>query len=233
MSAALTPTETTADARPGHARRAGPRRAAPDASRTSRSTSRSLTGVLRRRTRLGPRGRRRDVRHRRAARRSASSASPARARRRSAGRSCASTQPLAGSIYARRRRPAGAQGRRPAASGAGSSRWSSRTRTRASTRARPSARSWPSRCASTTSPRARPASARVAELLDLVGLDTVVRRALPARVQRRPAPAHRDRPGARRRARAHRLRRADQRARRVDPGAGHQPARAAPGATSG
>ena len=75
--------------------------------------------------------------------------------------------------------------------------------------------------------------ARVAELLDLVGLDTVVRRALPARVQRRPAPAHRDRPGARRRARDHRVRRADQRARRVDPGAGHQPARAAPGATSG
>ncbi len=45
---------------------------------------------------------------------------------------------------------------RTCASGGASSRWSSRTRTRASTRARPSARSWPSRCASTTSPRARP-----------------------------------------------------------------------------
>ena len=47
---------------------------------------------------------------------------------------------------------------------------------------------------------------------------------LPARVHRRPAPAHRHRPGARRRAQLHRLRRADQRARRLDPGADHQPA---------
>ena len=59
-----------------------------------------------------------------------------------------------------------------------------------------------------------------------------LRRALSARVQRRPASAHRHRPGARRGAGADRLRRAHQRARRLDPGAGHQPARAPPGATS-
>ena len=56
-----------------------------------------------------------------------------------------------------------------------------------------------------------------------------LRGALSARVQRRPAPAHRHRPGARRRAGADRLRRAHQRPRRLDPGAGHQPARAPPG----
>ena len=51
-----------------------------------------------------------------------------------------------------------------------------------------------------------------------------VRQPLPARVLGRPAPAHRRGPGARRRARVHRLRRADLGARRVDPGAGPQPA---------
>ena len=47
---------------------------------------------------------------------------------------------------------------------------------------------------------------------------------LPARVLRRPAPAHRHRPRARRRAQADRLRRAGLGARRLDPGAGDQPA---------
>ena len=47
---------------------------------------------------------------------------------------------------------------------------------------------------------------------------------LPARVLRRPAPAHRHRPRARAQAEADRRRRAGLRARRVDPGAGHQPA---------
>ena len=56
-----------------------------------------------------------------------------------------------------------------------------------------------------------------------------LRRPLSARVLRRPAPAHRHRPGARARARSHRLRRADLRARRLDPGPDHQPARAPPG----
>ena len=51
-----------------------------------------------------------------------------------------------------------------------------------------------------------------------------LRAALPARVLRRPAPAHRHRARARGRARVHRLRRADLRARRVDPGADPQPA---------
>ena len=48
---------------------------------------------------------------------------------------------------------------------------------------------------------------------------------LPGGVLRRPAPAHRHRPRARAAARAHRLRRAGLGARRLDPGADHQPAR--------
>ena len=56
-----------------------------------------------------------------------------------------------------------------------------------------------------------------------------LRRALPARVLGRPAAAHRRRPGARARPGPDRRRRADLRARRVDPGPGHQPPRAAPG----
>ena len=65
-------------------------------------------------------------------------------------------------------------------------------------------------------------------MMDLVGLAAVPRPALPARVLGRPAPAHRDRPGARPRAGPDRLRRAGLGARRVDPGAGPQPAQAAP-----
>ena len=56
----------------------------------------------------------------------------------------------------------------------------------------------------------------------------VPRAPLPARVLRRPAPAHRDRPRARPRARPRRLRRAGVGARRLDPGPGAQPAQAAP-----
>ena len=47
---------------------------------------------------------------------------------------------------------------------------------------------------------------------------------LPAPVLRRPAPAHRRGPGAGAQSKAHHLRRAGLRARRVDPGAGHQSA---------
>ena len=81
-------------------------------------------------------------------------------------------------------------------------------------------------------PRPRHAGAsgarRSRRMMDLVGLAAVPRPALPARVLRRPAPAHRDRPGARPRARPRRLRRAGLRARRLDPGAGPEPAQAAP-----
>ena len=52
---------------------------------------------------------------------------------------------------------------------------------------------------------------------------------LPARVLRRPAPAHRHRPGARAEAEADHRRRARLGARRLDPGADHQPARGPPG----
>ena len=59
---------------------------------------------------------------------------------------------------------------------------------------------------------------RSQELLETVGLNPLHREPLPARVLRRAAPAHRHRPGAGGRARAHRLRRAGLRARRLDPG---------------
>ena len=52
----------------------------------------------------------------------------------------------------------------------------------------------------------------------------LARAALSARILRRPAPAHRHRPRARLAAQADRLRRAGVGARRLDPGAGHQPA---------
>ena len=60
-----------------------------------------------------------------------------------------------------------------------------------------------------------------------------VRRPLSARVLGRPAPARRHRPRAGARPGAHRLRRAGVGARRVDPGAGRQPARGAARAASG
>ena len=62
------------------------------------------------------------------------------------------------------------------------------------------------------------------------GAEPAARPPLPPRVLRRPAPADRRRPGARHGARPDHLRRARQRARRVDPGPGGQPARGAPGA---
>ena len=75
--------------------------------------------------------------------------------------------------------------------------------------------------------RAAPGKTRVDELLHMVGLNAGAREPLPARVLGRSAPAHRHRAGARARTRAHRARRARLCARRVDPGAGAQPARAA------
>ena len=56
---------------------------------------------------------------------------------------------------------------------------------------------------------------------------------VPARVLRRPAPAHRHRPHARPQAQADHRGRAGVRARRVDPGAGGQPARGPAGRSSG
>ena len=60
--------------------------------------------------------------------------------------------------------------------------------------------------------------------MDAVGLNRALRQPLSARVLRRPAPAHRHRPGAGAEPEVHRLRRADRRARRLDPGAGGEPA---------
>ena len=54
---------------------------------------------------------------------------------------------------------------------------------------------------------------------------------LPARVLRRPAPAHRGGPRPGPRPRVHRLRRADRRPRRLDPGPGGEPAGGPPGAS--
>ena len=81
----------------------------------------------------------------------------------------------------------------------------------------------PSRCGCTACTPAGSASAWPS-CCALVGPGARARAALPARVLRRPAPAHRHRARARGRAAAHRLRRAGLGARRVDPGAGGQPA---------
>ena len=69
---------------------------------------------------------------------------------------------------------------------------------------------------------------RVFELLETVGLERRARRTLPARVLRRPAAAHRHRPRAGAQPEAHHLRRAGERARRLDPRPGDQPARGPP-----
>ena len=109
---------------------------------------------------------------------------------------------------------------------------------------------WCSRIRTPRSIRARPSGEIIGEPLAIHGLPADgdrrrrdrgaaqageprchVRGPLPPRVQRRPAAADRHRAGARGRARAHRVRRADLRPRRLGPGAGHQPSRAAPGAS--
>ena len=65
---------------------------------------------------------------------------------------------------------------------------------------------------------------RVAALFERVGLRPEAMQLLSARILRRPAPAHRHRPRAGAQPRADRRRRAGLGARRVDPGADHQPA---------
>jgi peptide/nickel transport system ATP-binding protein len=65
--------------------------------------------------------------------------------------------------------------------------------------------------------------ARVEELMELVGLDPPAQ-PLSAQLLRRPAPAHRHRPGAGAQPRPADLRRAGLGARRVDPGADPEPA---------
>ena len=75
-------------------------------------------------------------------------------------------------------------------------RWSSRTRSPPSTRAAPSASPSPTRCARPGERDEAALRARVGELLERVGLEAGALRPLPARVQRRPAPAGRHRPGA-------------------------------------
>ena len=71
---------------------------------------------------------------------------------------------------------------------------------------------------------ARSGASACARCSTLVGPAGRCRRALPARVQRRPAPAHRHRAGARGRAALHRRRRGGVGARRVHPGADPEPA---------
>ena len=73
----------------------------------------------------------------------------------------------------------------------------------------------------------------VQELLEAGRPQPRALQSLPARVLRRPAAAHRDRPHAGAAAQADRRRRAGIRARRVDPGPGHQPARGSAGTSWG
>ena len=70
---------------------------------------------------------------------------------------------------------------------------------------------------------------KVADMMDLVGPAAIPCGPLPARVQRRPASAHRHRPCPGAGARDHRLRRAGLGAGRVHPGPGAEPAQVAAG----
>ena len=65
---------------------------------------------------------------------------------------------------------------------------------------------------------------KVGDLLELVGLERGGDGALPARLLRRPAPAHRHRPRARARPQGHHRRRGDLGARRLDPRPNPRPA---------
>ena len=135
------------------------------------------------------------------------------------------TEPTSGRIELRRPRHLARSVARAAAAGAARAcRWSSRTRTRRSTRASAWARSSaePLRIHGTRPraeiPRARARAARARRA------PARARRPLPARVLRRPAPAHRDRPRAGAEPEAGRRRRAGLGARRLDAGADPQPA---------
>ena len=101
-------------------------------------------------------------------------------------------------------------------------------RTRSATRS-------PRRCSPTTRGPKQAAKPRAAELLELVAITDIDRRAavVPARAVGRDAPAGHDRDGARQRSRPADRRRADDRPRRHDPGpdprrARRRPARARP-----
>ena len=127
----------------------------------------------------------------------------------------------------RRRRAHGPQGRGPQAVPAPDADHLPGPVLRASTRGRRSATASARACGSTAS--GRPPSGGEGPADDGPRrARAIARQPLPARVLRRPAPAHRHRPGARPGARPGRLRRAGLGPRRVDPGPGAQPAQAAP-----
>ncbi len=116
---------------------------------------------------------------------------------------------------------------------AGACRWCSRTRSRASIRACGCATSLPSRSGISGSPRSSAdIEARIDALMDKVRLPRDAAEPLAARVLRRPAPAHRHRPRARRRAGPHRVRRGGLRARRLGQGADREPAAGSAAASS-
>ena len=105
-------------------------------------------------------------------------------------------------------------------------RWSSRTRTRRSTRGGEIGAQIADALAIARARRPRrSAGARVAELLEQVGLPAARPRGYPHEFSRRPAAADRDRPGARGRPLGDRARRAALVARRLGAGADREPAR--------
>ena len=110
-------------------------------------------------------------------------------------------RPDRGHDHLRRHGHHAAPGRGAAAVSAGGCRSSSRTRMRRSTRASPIGDSIGEGCASTASARQASGARRSRKIMDLVGLAAVPGAPLPARVLRRPAPAHRHRPRAGPRAR--------------------------------
>ena len=125
----------------------------------------------------------------------------------------------------RRAGPAGHGARAAAPRPRGRCRWSSRTRSPASTPARPSRAPWWSRCACTGSRAApRPGAPGCAACWTGWACPPARGDQLPARVLRRAAPARRHRPRAGAGPRPARRRRAGLRPRRVRPGAGPGPA---------
>ena len=90
------------------------------------------------------------------------------------------------------------------------------------------ATSWPSRCATSGSPRRSRDRRRASPSCSTRSAAARAARPLAARILRRSAPAHRHRPRAGGGARAHHLRRAGIGARRLGPGADHQSAAGSP-----
>ena len=155
--------------------------------------------------------------------RSGWSASRARASRRLGRAIVRLLRPRSGSILLDGAGHRTARGSRACGRSGAASRWSSRTPLRRSTQRSASARASSSRSSCSTG-RRRPSGGSAGRRAARPGRAAAVgSRAVPARAERRPAPARRDRPGARAPPRARRRGRAGERAGRLDPGPDPRP----------